>query len=275
MTRRGNGGKLGSIVTTPSSGGAEAQGSAGGVWSLNEQAHIRLAGSWPKVYIGVTGGNTTQTVGSYVYRVFTSSGTFNPGLTGSGGVATIDIFLVGGGSGGNNSGGGGGYTRTYSSVSVTNRNYNIEVGAGGAPWSGGTNSRFDDNDSYKADGASGSSGGSGGGSYGGGYSGGNGGSNGGNGSNDGGGRNQGTGSGQGTTTYEFQSSGNRGVLYSGGGGGGSNPISGGSGGSGGGGSQRSDGSTNLGGGGGGAYTYNTNWTPGSGGSGIVVIRYTL
>ena len=107
----------------------------------------------------------------------------------------------------------------------------------------------------------------GGGGYGLNVKGGNGGSDG---SNGGAGSNT-AGVGQGTTTREFGE--NSGTLYAGGGGGAST-SSGGNAGDGGGGagassSNAANGATNTGGGGGGARS---NYTPGTGGSGIVIMR---
>ena len=183
----------------------------------------------------------------------------------------IDVFLVGGGGSGNNGantigagggGGGGGYTTTKKGVSVaTGTTYSITVGS-----SGGTSKAF----SYSANPGSSSNGrGGGNGGSGGGSSYGAGGSDGGN-----GGRPSDTsyiaGKGQGTTTREFGES--TGDLYAGGGGG-SNQSSGLSGGAGGGGNgcgiqsgTAASGTANTGGGGGGGKN------PGSGGSGIVIIR---
>ena len=185
----------------------------------------------------------------------------------------VDAFLVGGGAGGKNdggSGGGGGYTNTVKNIELlSGGNYDITIGAGGAPnGNGGETSGF----GVTAAGGSGKNGGSGGGAFG--IKGGNGGSDGSNGGDasvaittvKGG-------TGQGTTTREFGEA--SGDLYSGGGGGGStNSNTNSSGGLGGGGYGAKDtsggnGQENTGGGGGGTYTGKNG---GYGGSGIFIIR---
>lgn len=212
-------------------------------------------------YIDDGGGN---------WRIkFLTSGVFRP-LTN----LRVDAFLVGGGAGGINnggSGGGGGYTNTVKNISIPyGGDYDITIGAGGAPsGNGGETSGF----GLTAAGGSGKNGGSGGGAFG--APGGAGGSNGSNGSN---GQflvtiNKG-GTGQGTTTREFGEA--SGDLYSGGGGGGcSRSDLSSSGGLGGGGNgvgsgNGGNGQENTGGGGGG--TYKADNKGGYGGSGIVIIR---
>ena len=232
---------------------------------------------------------------------------FTPGSQDQGGGgevidgALVDIFTVGGGGGGgayNNyfgvypGGGAGGYTNTNFDVALDNGTYVVEVGAGGAGgYAGGgtgntgatvsgvngSSSSFDS--VYYANGGGGGyegyfagSGGSGGGAG----SGGAGGSNG-----SAGGASDGTyGLGQGTTTREFGHTTT--TLYAGGGGAGrwTTATPGGAGGGGNGlssaqgGGNPINGTDNLGGGGGGHSTYPiTNGYGGTGGSGIVKVRY--
>lgn len=204
---------------------------------------------------------------------FLTSGTLNFSKLGNA-YNGIDVFLVGGGGGGILGGGGGGYTTTATDISITTgTDYSIAVGSGGtntANSQGGTSSAFEQtaNGGYApATEKEGGTGGSGGGGYGLNVKGGNGGSDG---SNGGAGSNT-AGVGQGTTTREFGE--NSGTLYAGGGGGAST-SSGGNAGDGGGGagassSNAANGATNTGGGGGGARS---NYTPGTGGSGIVIMR---
>lgn len=250
---------------------------------------------------------TVQTVedGPYNHRIkFLTSGklTFTHLGCFAGG---IDVFLVGGGGGGcgagslvaGGGGGGGGYTETGHAQVELNTPYDIFVGAGGAgggldwheaadgvyySWAarGGTSSAF----GLSADGGWGGAsnpgtwqdtnpfyvGGNGGSGGGGGCTGpdetkaGPGGSDGGNGGGDC------FGYGQGTTTREFGES--NAQLYAGGGAGaaygeGWDRVYSYAGGDGGGGNSSASGKANTGGGGGGSNDY-----PGSGGSGIVVIR---
>lgn len=206
---------------------------------------------------------------------FLTSGTLNfTNMYGS--VNGIDVFLVGAGGGGGGatsgqgSGGGGGYTATHRAVSVvTNTDYLISIGNGGALRAdGGSSSGF----GYTADG--GSHGGSGGvaggaGGSGGGAGGGIGGAGGSDGSNGGNGGSSGTiagGSGQGTTTREFAEVGAK--LYAGGGGG----AVGGAGGAGGGATAGSSAAVQENTGGGGAGGGTTVTTAQAGASGIVIIR---
>ena len=95
--------------------------------------------------IKATGGNTTLFDGTYVYHVFTSTGTFQPTTP-----LTADILqIAGGGGGGTNAsgrgGGGGGaggllsLSNTFFSSGVT---YTCTVGAGGAAATNGNNSQI-------------------------------------------------------------------------------------------------------------------------------------
>lgn len=223
---------------------------------------------------------------------------FSPGGSG----LFVDIFAVGGGGGGgghNNlngvypGGGAGGYTNTYSNISLnSSQTYLVEVGAGGsagyadgttsntgATPSGGNGASSSFDAIYSADG--------GGGGYEG-YEAGNGGSGGGRGSGGAGGTDGGDGGaatdtyglGQGTTTREFGHTTT--TLYAGGGGSGrwSTATPGGAGGGGNGysgnygGGSPINGTDNLGGGGGGNATYpSSTGYGGTGGSGIVKVRY--
>ena len=229
--------------------------------------------------------------------------TFSQMPTGS-----VDLFMVGGGGsgvraatniGGDNTHGGGGgcggFTTTSKNISVAKgQAYQITIGSGGVPSSdgftggnGGNTYAFGQTAMGGSCGATSygdtGSGGSGGGGHGDGTNprtGGDGGYNGSDGK-------YGTyksqitfGAGQGKTTREFGES--TGTLYAGGGGGACGAAKadtlgdGGKGGSGGGGngagwSAAKDGKANTGGGGGGACRF-VNTTPGSGGSGVVIIR---
>ena len=230
----------------------------------------------PTTGIHYTGTMTYIDDGSGHWRVkFLTSGTLTVD-----GTATIDAFLVGGGAGGGNTGnesggGGAGYTTNAASIAIVpGVQYTIVVGAGGgAGAAGGASTAFGStaNGGYSTGSLNGGAGGSGGGA---GHNttgaAGDGGSNGGNGT---GSASGGGGAGQGTTTREFGDA--AGTVYAGGGGGGGSADTG-TGGAGGGGNganyagaNATSGTANTGGGGGGkAYQK----TPGSGGSGIVVIR---
>lgn len=256
-------------------------------------------------YIGATKVFNTSTTDAQTsaipYRnqgtqTFTASGTFTVPY----GVNAVDVFLVGGGGGGSRyphpgsyggGGGGGGYTKTVKTIPVTpGSNCPIVVGAGGSGGTynanvpggtggtssitvaGTTRSSSGGQGGGNGTGNNGGAGGSGGGySCGGGSLGSTGGSNG---SNGGGG---GGGVGQGTTTMSFEET--SGTPYAGGGGGGgkSSPsASGGYSGGGSGGSYSSwggSGTSNTGGGGGGWGANDYNYGAGSGGSGIVIIRW--
>lgn len=196
----------------------------------------------------------------------------------------IDIFLVGGGGGGgtgNGSGGGGGYTTTVLNQTVlTNTNYSVTIGAGGA--SGGQNLAGGSSAFGELGSANGGTGGAGAGSS---YKGGNGGSggganfskpststsNGGSDGSDGYGNASYIGTGQGTTTREFAEAGA--TLYAGGGAGAYGTGGAGGGANGGDSSHTSgyDAVANTGGGGGGGKD-GSQFPGGAGGSGIVIIR---
>lgn len=238
---------------------------------------------WPlsDTHPEATGGTVVDTdIGGvpYRYHYFRNVGnsTFTVSKSGE-----IDVFLVGGGAGGSTgrSGGGGGYTNTVKGIFVSAGNYTISVGAGGAiNGVGGTSSAFGVN----AAGGNGMNGGSGGGAGTGGSGCGSrvpgrGGSNG----QDAGLSSDGIagGSGQGFTTAEFGEPGS--TIYAGGGAGSTcsaaQIVLGSE--SGGGASNTLPNSANaesgvdgLGGGGGGADGSRA-YVPGTGGLGIVIVRY--
>lgn len=215
------------------------------------------------------GGDEIYDENGYRYHVFKSSGTFQI----VGGNWNLDVFLVGGGGGagvayeycGNYGGGGGGYTRTEKNILYGAGSYNVVVGAGGS--SNGGNGGSSSFDIYSVAGGQGATS----------HSGGNGGSGGGAvdkaGGSDGadgidatgtGCNSVGTGgTGQGTTTRAFEEP--TGTLYSTGGHG-----------DGGGEHSGTDGTPNTGNG---AYPgtdlSNQGYIGGLGGSGIVIVRYSI
>lgn len=229
-------------------------------------------------------------------QTFTSSGTF----TVPAGVRSVDVFLVGGGGAGSHTGsakagggGGGGYTLTQKGIGVTpGQQIAVTVGAGGTSSlkRGGVSSfgnysvrggngpkNTDDFTSGTNRGKDGGSGGGGATELGTGYgAGGSDGGNGGTGLKTSGGTTNPGGIGQGTTTRAFGESG--GTLYAGGGAGGAahvgnTGVGGGAGGGGGAGALSNaggSGTPNTGGGGGGA---GISGGFGSGGSGIVIVRW--
>lgn len=228
-------------------------------------------------------------------QAFTSSGMF----TVPDGVRFIDVFLVGGGSGGSGvysgrcGGGGSGYTKTFKDIPTSpGQQFAVTIGAGGSggiggtstgatkptlPGNGGTTSfgEYSIGGGTRSPNASNGagSGGSGGGWDDPGFS------------DGGGGAGTGAdGAGQGTTTRAFGESTN--TLYAGGGGGaicsGSahNAHAGGAGGGGAGGYRyksgmvyASAGGANTGGGGGGCAWVSFSLGAGSGGSGLVIVRW--
>jgi len=93
----------------------------------------------PVAFTLVSGGQETVTVGGYVYRIFTSSGTL--AITGAGNVEAIAVG--GGGGGGSRQGGGGGAgaiepATGYQTVSLSG-NTTVTIGAGAT---GGRNQNF-------------------------------------------------------------------------------------------------------------------------------------
>jgi hypothetical protein len=254
---------------------------------------------------GLATGGTITTDGAYTIHTFTTSGTFSVPTA-----RNVDVLVVaGGGAGGNSTGGGGGgggviYQGSYN-VSTGSKTVTVGAGGIGGPTNGtnGANSVFDTLTAIGGGGSTVSGGSGGGGTYwasggsgtaGQGYAGGagrtgSGADASGNPYSSGGGGGAGGAGGNGTTL----SSGNGGVgyvssisgsaqYYGGGGGGGAdsyrrNPSNG-TGGNGGGGnggntSAGANGTPNTGGGGGGGANRPSSYDGGSGGSGIVIVRY--
>jgi hypothetical protein len=275
---------------------------AGSTFSLYGLAAV---GTTPAIAPKASGGNIT-TDGTYWIHTFLTSGTFTPATN-----LTCDYLVVaGGGSGGGAAAGGGGAGgfRTASSA-VTATSYTVTVGAGGASVtnsSGNTGSDSTFNSITSAGGGGGGgagftnnakSGGSGGGSNasysssnpsGGAASPSGQGNAGGSasGSLTGGAGGGGAGSAGTSVTGVNGGAGGAGLAnsYSGtstyyaGGGGGSGDPSGGAGGTGGGGgttgkNTASSGTANTGGGGG--ATWDNSYASGAGGSGLVIIRYSV
>lgn len=269
-------------------------------------------GTTPAIAPKATGGNIVANDGTYWYHAFLSSGTFTPlqplscgylvvAGGGSGGAAYEG---GGGGAGGLRStvGATGGGGSLESNLSLTAQSYLVTVGAGGAAvvpersGNSGSNSTFATITSvgggYGGNGGSnvaGGNGGSGGGTSRGypggtatsgqGYagSGGSGEVSGGGGGAGAAGQSNGT-PGAGVAISAWASPTGTGVsnYYAGGGAGnGASGIGGGAGGGGASGNtQGSSGTANTGGGGGGARTYSPG-NSGAGGSGIVIVRYTM
>jgi len=264
-----------------------------------------------KYYSGVAMENSNATGGTYTTYGTTKVNTYlsdDDFVVPSSG--NVDMMIIaGGGGGGDNGGGAGGAggARVLTSIAVTAQTYAIDVGAGGARMTagsnstglsytasgGGTGSNWSENAGSGGSGG-GASGAGGGGSTGagsgnsGGYSPseGNGGGNGGHvsGSDAGGGGGGGAGGSGGSYSNPTGGAGGAGltnayrtgsdVVYAGGGGGGGFYGSGANNGAttGGGGTGASNAATaNTGGGGGGGYHWGQNG--GAGGSGIVVIKY--
>ena len=236
-----------------------------------------------------TGGTITADA-NYVYHTFTASGTFTPTSS-----LTADILVIAGGGGAGYGGGGAGGALFQSAVALTGPTL-VTIGAGGAASTSGNNSVFG---AYTATGGgrgststTGHDGGSGGGAYNsgnpgngvagqgnrGGYSPGADAAGGGGGAGGVGGDKSGTiggagGAGTGATYSAWASATGTGVsgAYAGGGGGGG--VGGGGttvAGGGVGGTTGASGTANTGGGGG--YSWTT-YATGSGGSGIVIVRY--
>jgi len=263
------------LVTASSTGGesgrdlqVDGSGSGNGNGSGDEN-----------VTVHAEGGDQEYTENNVKYHVFLRDGRFEVKTSGM-----IQVFLVGGGGrGGDNGGGGGGYTKTVSNKYVNAGDYfDVVVGEGGTRRSpDGEPSRFGSNIVVEGGkgGDNGGTGGSGGalGVTGSGcfdYSA--------RGGEDGSSGDPGKGSsarapsGQGTTTREFGMIGAK--LYGGGGGGHlcgnyNEETQGGSGGGGTG--SRGDGEENTGGGGAGARMTSSSTQPGDGGSGIVIVRYSM
>jgi hypothetical protein len=266
----------------------------------------------PAIAPKATGGDTIMTDGTYWYHAFTSSGTFTPATVLSCAVLVVAGGGSGAGTYGNQSSGGGGAGgfQTFSTQSVSTAQ-TVTVGAGGAAvntssitfGNAGSNSQFGSLTASVGGGRGGAAagaasvGGSGGGAgnqtfptgaagtSGQGFAGGN-----------GGGVNEGAGGGGGASAVGANNStvngGNGGagtasslsgssVTYSGGGGGSSGSTgTQGQGGAGGGGAAGSgaagtNGTANRGGGGGGCYGNTPANLSGAGGSGIVIVRYSV
>ena len=271
---------------------------------------VSALGTTPTKAPKATGGSIIQTDGTYWYHAFLSSGTFTPATALS---CDVLVVGGGGGGGTNHGGGGGaGGYRTITGLSVSSAT-TATVGAGGTsgPGTQGGSSIFDTITSagggYGANNVStgvepGGTGGSGGGSRG--ASGGaagntpstspSQGNNGGNGNGTGTGGGGGAGAvGANTVSSSLSGAGGAGLNtlsswlsttglgvsgYIAGGGGGGNPTTGGAGGSGGGGQGGSgagvngtDAVANTGGGGGGGGSSSA--IGGTGGSGLVIVRY--
>ena len=93
-------------------------------------------------------GGSISTSGGYRYHVFTGSGTFSAGSA----TRSIQVMVIGGGGGGGGSstyagGGGGGEFNLYNLTSQSNSYYSVTIGAGGSIASTGTYSDFQNNSS--------------------------------------------------------------------------------------------------------------------------------
>lgn len=290
----GNGAHASANTGSGGGGGGNYDGDGGNGGSGVVVIRYRTPGTSPYA----TGGTET-TAGAYTVHTYTSGGSFNVAKEG-----TVEVLLVGGGGGGggglhgvmNGGGGGGGGVLYNTAVNVTAGNHTVSVGAGGASGTNGGNTTFagltaigGGHGAHSALAAPGAAGGSGGGE----------------GTSQGGGpgsgmAGQGNNGAWGSGAPHYQGGGGGGSLYggggyyggwgaeysisgtatryAGGGGGGTNDSVGGSGGLGGGGQgggasapQGGNGAANTGGGGGGSAQWSG--TGGSGGSGIVIIRY--
>ena len=224
--------------------------------------------------VKAAGGNVIFD-GTYVYHVFTSSGTFAPNQ----GFLADYVVIAGGGAGSPSRSGGGGAGGLLSSIEATGgggtlqpevsfapATYTVTVGAGGAtvldanPYSGSNSAITGFTTSIIAiGGGGGGNSGAGGGATGAARSGGSG----------GGGLQGPTAGGAGTANQGYRGGNGAGGSVLGGAGGGGTGGGGGSGGSGAG----VSGTTNTGGGGGGGGDGNSNG--GNGGSGLVIIRYAI
>lgn len=271
---------------------------AGSSFSLYGLADVNTT---PTAAPKADGGDIIKTDGTYWYHAFTGSGIFKPQLN-----LTADVLVVaGGGAGWPDAGGGGGAggLLAFTNQSLTATSYTCVVGSGGSAsgytTTNGVNSQFASLTASVGGGKggySGTSGGSGGGSRDGapgsatsgqGYAGGQGTTNSGGGGGGAGaagaagsGNNGGNG-GAGVNTYSSwataTSTGASGYYAGGGGGGPFTSATPGAGGAGGGGNASSAGGSpglaNTGGGGGSCVAGNN--SPGNGGSGIIIIRYTV
>jgi hypothetical protein len=273
---------------------------------------LAALGTTPAIAPKASGGNVIATDGTYWYHAFLSSGSFVPqtGLS-----CDVLVVAGGGGGGNNASGvggggGGAGGVLSFTSQSLTATNYNVAVGGGGAASTSGTSSTFTGLTALDGGGRGGNgsqlgiAGGSGGGG-GGGQAGGTAtslqGNNGGTGAGNQGAGGGGKGAVGGNATGGVGAAGNGGAgsntwsswlsatslgvsgYIAGGGGGGGNPgttTTAGTGGSGGGANGSYNGTpsaatTNTGSGGGGGGYNTTPFNGSAGGSGIVIVRYTI
>jgi hypothetical protein len=121
-------------ITLSSAGGSFVQ------YSTFYLYGVAKLGTTPAIVPYATGGDTIMTDGTYWYHAFTSSGTFTPtkGLS-------ADIVVVGGGGGvstnsnGVTGGGGAGGVIYFTNQSLATTGYTCTVGGGGAASSNGTN----------------------------------------------------------------------------------------------------------------------------------------
>jgi hypothetical protein len=144
--------------------------SAGSSFAANSTFYlygVAKLGTTPAIAPKATGGSIIETDGTYWYHAFLSSGTFTPKLG-----ISCDVLVVAGGGGGGNAGGGAGGLRAIAASSLTSgTGYAVTIGAGGSggsPGAIGSNSIFNSTTSTGGggggvNGGSGVSGGSGGG----------------------------------------------------------------------------------------------------------------
>ena len=282
-------------ATTPSS---TASGAKAVAVTTSDTGYGELSNGF--VYTVYATGGTESASGSYRIHTFTTATTpktFTVNTSGN-----VEVLVVAGGGGGDGGGGGGGGLLYNASFAVSAQAYTLTVGAGGAAPSGSNNTATSGADSvfasltatgggagrYSVNALAGGSGGGGPSSASG--SGGTGisgqGKAGGSGVLYGGGGGGGAAAAGSSGSSGVGGTGGTGLLYSisgtpayysgGGGGGYSSGGTGGAGGSGGGGSGASgsagSGTANTGGGGGGVYN---SYPAGAGGSGIVIVRYSV
>ena len=287
-----------SLILTPRTVPTSPAPAEGQVYYNNADnlVYVYNGSAWQQltyVPFSATGGTIT-TSGSYKIHTFTASGTF----TVSGPPGTVEYLVIGGGGGGGNDltgGGGAGAYKTANGLAVTAQAYTITIGGGGAAGatstasgSQGVSSVFSTITSIGGGGGgynTGEDGGSGGGTVNGTAGSGSGGTIGNNGSIGtgglgGGGGGAGT---AGTTTVggagtASSITGSSVTRAGGAGGGGSSSNAGGTGGGGAGaysGVSSVAGTANTGSGGGGGSQYGGYQAGAAGGSGIVIIRYTV
>jgi hypothetical protein len=128
---------------------------------------VAKLGTTPAIAPKASGGDIVMTDGTYWYHAFRSSGTFTPAMN-----LSCDYIVVAGGGGGGNAGGGAGGLRAVTASSFANgTGYAVTIGAGGSggtPGVNGSNSVFNSTTSTGGggggvNGGNGLSGGSGGG----------------------------------------------------------------------------------------------------------------